>query len=270
MINAQKIYAGEIVKLPPTPESLKLVELVRTILSKTYQSKDLLKIEFAISQKEHYQKGLLAKHNLSHNHKIHQALSKLLQKYTSRVDLLWFDVPRLRIISTTAHQIPSAAPAYAIHRDTWYANSESQFNWWMPIFDTQAQNTFGIYTDYFETAVINDSILFDYAEWKNAGGFQSEKAMNKHFPELKQTIDKTREFKPILKAGEILVFSASHLHGTLANYTDETRISIDFRTVNILDWQSQIGAINVDNASKGNCIKDFLHAIDYSHFPYEA
>ena len=181
-------------------------------------------------------------------------IANILKEIGFSLETNYLDLPRLRAITSYAHKIKAAKPAFAIHRDTWYANSESQINWWIPLFDVTEENTFAFYPDYFLKPVKNDSEKFHYDTWISDGGFQSPQInSNKVFPETKKNILSKKEIKIPMNSGELLLFSASHLHGTRPNKTNKTRFSIDFRSV---DLQDKIGAVNVDNQSSGSLLSD--------------
>ena len=51
----------------------------------------------------------------------------------------------------------------------------------------------------------------------------------------------------LIEPGELLCFSGAHLHASRPNRTGRTRISIDLRTVDVMDGQ---GAPNVDGLTR--------------------
>ena len=67
-----------------------------------------------------------------------------------------------------------------------------------------------------------------------------------------------------------MLFSAAQLHSTVPNTCGLTRYSIDFRTVHLDDVWNKAGAPNVDSASTGTTMRDYIRASDYSHLPEEA
>ena len=67
-----------------------------------------------------------------------------------------------------------------------------------------------------------------------------------------------------------MLFSAAQLHSTVPNTSGLTRYSIDFRTVHLDDVWNKCGAANVDSASTGTTLRDYLRATDFAHLPEEA
>ena len=83
-----------------------------------------------------------------------------------------------------------------------------------------------------------------------------------------EQINTASEVRIAGNTGEMLIFSGSHLHGTVANHTDRTRFSVDFRLMHLDDLKHNRGAINVDSACPdvGAGFKDYFHAHDFSNF----
>ncbi len=83
-----------------------------------------------------------------------------------------------------------------------------------------------------------------------------------------EDIDTSAELRVAANSGEMLIFSGAHLHGTVANFTDKVRFSVDFRLIHLQDLLHKRGAPNVDNgcsdAEAG--FEDFFNASDFSQF----
>jgi hypothetical protein len=155
------------------------------------------------------------------------------------------------------HENPLAAPAYTAHRDTWYANPQSQLNWWIPLHDVGSGETFAFYPEYFGKEVANNSADFDYDEWIRNIGWQNTDGKKAVYPAA-SGFNRAGAYAFTAKAGDIILFSAAHLHQTTENTSGLTRFSIDFRTVNLEDQSNGKGAPNVDNRSRGSALKDYL------------
>ena len=75
------------------------------------------------------------------------------------------------------------------------------------------------------------------------------------------------QIRVIAPPGGVLLFSAAQMHSSVPNSSGRTRFSIDFRTVNIDDVKSRRGAPNVDAASTGTCMGDYLRGTDLARVP---
>jgi hypothetical protein len=159
------------------------------------------------------------------------------------------DAPRLRVITAGAEREPAAAPVYVVHRDTWYGCDQAQVNWWIPIFDTPAEQVFVFYPDYFDQAVPNTSARFDYDTWMATTGWHGEAPLEA-YPQPTVDVTGAPALRFDCRAGDILLFAAAQLHQTRPNpIAGTSRLSVDLRTV--IDGVSGLSAPNVDNASRG-------------------
>lgn len=174
----------------------------------------------------------------------------------------FFDSPRLRVVSPCPEADPELlkTACYAAHRDTWYANSQSQINFWISLHDCDGSDTFSFFPTYFETAIENDSHKFNFFEWNRTVGFgNSQFTSNCFYPMPKMgrpSDDQAIGFSS--RSGDVLIFSASHLHGSNFNASEFTRFSIDFRYVNRKDEAKGLGAPNADNRSTGSATSQYF------------
>lgn len=265
----KKVLEGYLIVYPKNNSSAELVEFTKHFVQSEFPGEDIRKLEFKLTPTELYEKIYPIKRRYSCHYKLKQILRGLVEETGFDINRNYFDVPRLRAITTNGHTLPEAQLAYSIHRDTWYSNPESQINWWIPLYDVSEKDTFGLYPDYLETPIKNDSGKFSFFDWLEGGGFQTasnEKTGIKRYPVLLEDFDRSNEIKIPMKAGEILFFAAAHLHGTLPNTGNETRYSIDFRTIDTEDlWKR--GPKNVDNDSTGTLLVDVFRCSDFSRFP---
>lgn len=164
---------------------------------------------------------------------------------------------RLRGVAPGADQIPAAAAAFYAHRDTWYANPQSQINLWLPLHPVSRQNSFGFYTELFDRPVENDSEQFDYGQFQSGGGFQSTVQTLVH-PRWLAANQPPPPYAVDLQPGELLLFSAAHLHRSLPNRSGLIRFSLDMRLVHRADEMAGRGAANCDNRSRGSVLGDYV------------
>ena len=209
-----------------------------------------------MNQHSFYEWSLFQKKKISENIEVLHSLTQFLKNLDFDEEDAFFDIPRLRIIPTYLHKILEAKPAFAIHRDTWYSNSESQINFWIPLHNINDLNGFHFYLDYFYKSILNNSNEFDYLNNKLMGGFGSN-GINRIFPEVKEKL-KCKPSSLHLNISDILIFSAHHLHGTSPNLSNHTRYSIDFRVI-LKSKLRDFKHLNIDNFSKGDMSMDFLN-----------
>lgn len=266
-----QLYGGGIVILSPTPGSLALIELAREMLEEAFKPYDPRKIYEYMTAEEVAKILSEVKSNFIHHPECKKLIPLIMEEHGVDLDRLYFDVPRLRSAYPSDFLSSGIAYAFHPHRDTWYSAPNCQLNWWMPVYPIEADNSMRFYPRYFKEPVKNNSEIYNYYEWntKNrASAAQHVKKDTREQPKPQQELDPTTvRFLP--PPGGIIVFSGAQLHETVPNLTDETRYSIDFRTVHRDDAERHRGAPNVDARCTGTTMRDYLRASDLTHLPDE-
>lgn len=175
-------------------------------------------------------------------------------------DLL-LDQVRLRAVSPGLETVAAAAPVFYCHRDTWYGNPKCQVNAWIPLQAVDADNSFQFFPHHFQQPIANDSHLFKASDFERQGGFGrvTEQPAESVYPRALQQPQGTA-VSVRLQAAQLLLFSAAHLHQTLVNKTERTRLSLDFRFYRPSHVESGAGAPDPDNRSTGLLTDGYLSA----------
>lgn len=255
----RRIYDGELECLPSRSQSLLLVQTVEDMLVDV-MGKDYRRVQFQMDESKFFEQTLALKKSVYDAEPVRRAAFALIESCGFGLAQNVLDPPRVRFIEHEGHLNAAAQVAYRPHRDTWYANPQAQINWWIPLHDVSEDETFCFYKARFDQPVANTSADFSYDDWMQKVGFgKSHQSKSELYPLPKES---ETELGPLsrfsLKRGEILLFSAAHLHQTLPNISGRTRVSIDFRTVCLDDATSDIGAPNVDNESTGSALSSYL------------
>jgi hypothetical protein len=196
----------------------------------------------------------------------HAAIGEVMRSVGFDPGRVAFDPIRLRVVAHRGYENPAAAPIYFAHRDTWYAHSQAELTWWIPLHDVTADETFEFYPDWFERPVPNNSETFDHDRWTRHGadlriGWQNpDHGRTQTYPGLVGGFDPGRRVGFAARAADVIVFAGAHLHQTRRNDTGRTRFSIDFRTVDVTDHAAGLGAPNADNRSTGDATRDYLRS----------
>lgn len=256
----RRIYSGALYKLPATPESLDIAGYMRQRVTETLGS-PVENAPARMGTPEFLERMRDLRAVLVEEETCKEYVRGLMRRYGFDPAENAFDVMRLRGVTSGGHENASAARAYALHRDTWYANPQSQINWWFALQDTPEERTFSFYPDYFNMPVANSSTQFDYDVWMEKVGWQG--ARGKHasveYPYAVLPEDAKRMgFE--CRVGEIILFSAAHLHGTNPNNTGICRYSVDFRSVHLADHAAGLGAPNADNGSRPDVLRDYVRS----------
>jgi hypothetical protein len=207
-----------------------------------------------------------------HDPKTTNLLQALLVEMECDPDRTFQDVPRLRVAYPASYLTTGIAYAHHAHRDTWYSAPPCQLNWWMPIYDFEANQGMAFHPSYWGVETRNSSAGFNYYLWnahgrKNAA--QHVKSDTRVQPQAEETLSLEPNVRLVVPAGGIIVFSAAQLHSTVRNETPLARWSIDFRTVNLDDLADRRGPPTADSASTGTSLRDFRRVMDLKAMPEE-
>jgi len=263
----QQIYKGEVYLLAPTQASTSLVDQVNELLASTFVDVGgPAHASESMSNSEYFERVGRLRRLIYCDPHYHEAVRDIMRAGGFDPSQVAFDPARLRVIAHQGHLNQGAAPVYAIHRDTWYSHPQSLITWWIPLHDIPATETFVFYPQCFDRPVPNDSEIFDYSNWTKDGpdlkiGWQDIEAGAKApYPAYKagSSFNPGPEQGFSCQKGQNLLFSGSHLHGTLPHAAGYNRYSLDFRVVHLPDTAHQRGAPKVDNRSQGSSIPDYI------------
>ena len=157
------------------------------------------------------------------------------------------------------------------HRDTWYAASPSQLNWWVPLYDIDASGSFAFHPLYFDLPVQNSSSGFDYEEWLDArrSGRSYSQPDPLTQPRPLDPIELAPEIRISCPAGGVILSSVAHLYSTVPNETLKTHFNVHFQTVSEADLETGAGALNLDAEPQGSSLSGFVRCSDFGPIPDE-
>ena len=268
----QALYRGDIFVYSPSPAARALCDHARSMVDEAFAPHDprriheILPVEACVS--------ILAdlKPRFIHHPRSKRLLIDLLDERGCDLRQVYFDVPRLRSAMPRDYLTSGIAYAFHPHRDTWYSAPHCQLNWWLPIYDISSDNCMAFHPSCWGRAVRNNSHDYDYDRWNAESRFNAAKHVRtdtRKQPAPQEPVDRSTDLKLLCPPGGTILFSAAQLHSTVPNISGLARYSIDFRTVHALDAARRLGAPNVDAASTGTNLGDFLRASDLAPMPKE-
>ena len=208
------------------------------------------------------------KNDFTNSSETNEIVQDMLNKLNLKDEDIYFDKPKIRIVTYNKYLESGAGYVFKPHRDTWYAGPKSQLNFWFPIFDIDLNSTFAIYPNYWKKPVVNSSDNFDYETWKAKFRFTAKehiKSDTRNHPLALEEINTTEEFRVDCNSGDLIVFSGSHMHGTIPNTSNKTRFSVDLRILSKNLHEQNIG-LNIDSKSTGSTITDFVNSANLSNY----
>ena len=155
-------------------------------------------------------------------------------------DACHLDRIRLRVVPSASETHGRVIRPLPAHRDTWGSGILAQINWWLPLYPLVPGRTMVMWPELFRRPMANDSAEWDYEALIQGG--------RRDYPLLPVATEALGESgTPVLiEPGELLAFSAAHLHASTTDASGLCRISIDTRTVWAGDLTAGRGASNVD------------------------
>ena len=266
------LYEGQLFLYSPTPSSLALVQLAQEMAREAFAPLDPESAQFSLPVEKYVEILAALKPRFIHHPRCKELLPGILGELGCDLAKTYFDVPRLRTATSGGYLTAGIAYAFHPHRDTWYSAPMFQINWWMPVYDIEPDNSMAFHLRYWDRAVRNGSAEYNYAEWNRESrqnAAQHVKTDTRKQPRPEESIDLDPQVRLICPPGGIIVFSGAHLHSTVPNTSGRTRFSIDFRTVHLDDAVADAGAPNVDSASTGTTMADYLRSTDLARLPAE-
>ena len=268
----QRLYAGDLFVYSPTPGSLELCELARSLLREAFGGRDPETAQHAFPVARYAEILAELKPRFIHHPRAKRGIRQLLGDLGCSLEQTFFDVPRLRTATSDDYLSSGIAYAFHPHRDTWYSAPPFQLNWWIPVYEIQPDNCMAFHPRYWSVPLKNSSREYDYYEWNATCRREAARHVQsdtRRQPRAEESVDLDGDLRIVCRVGGIVLFSAAQLHSTVHNTSGRTRISIDFRTVHLDDARTRRGARNVDSACTGTTMRDYLRGTDLSRIPEE-
>lgn len=261
-----RLYGGQVLVYSASPESLAFVEHARDLITEAFGRRDPQTAQYEMQVEEF--SALLAelKPRFIHHPESKRRIKALLDSFGCDLDGTYFDVPRMRTSTSDGFLTSGISYAFHPHRDTWYSAPFSQLNWWIPIYPVVRENVLAFHPQYWGRPVRNGSRRYDYYEWNRTSRLsaaQHVKTDTRDQPKPEEPVALEPQVRVVPEVGGVMLFSGNQLHSTVPNTSGRTRFSIDFRTVNLQDVRTRVGAPNFDSECTGTSLRDFLRTSDF-------
>jgi hypothetical protein len=267
----ERIFAGEVFSIPPTESVRAFVEFAWEMITTAFGDLDPITAHDHLPVEEYVALLGPLKTGFTHHPHSKELLRDLLVELGCDPATTYFDVPKLRTVPPADYLKAGLGYNYQPHRDTWYSAPQCQVNWWAPIRGVTPESCMAFHPDYWQKAAPNSSDEFDPYEWnktarRDAGTYiTSDPRPHPHLVGEGPGADVRLVGGP----GSIVSFSGAQLHSTVPNRTAKARFSVDFRTVNMADLTTHAGPVDVDGASTGTTLRDYLRLDTLEALPDE-
>jgi hypothetical protein len=268
----EHLFDGQLFVYSSSPSVMALVDHARAMVEEGFGGLDPESAQDRMDVKDYA--ALLSDLKPKFIH--HERSKELIQSYLADIgcdpERTYFDVPRLRTSTSGGYLTTGIAYAFHPHRDCWYSAPFAQQNFWMPVYGVTRENALAFHPRYWIEPVPNGSRKYNYAEWNRVSRFAAAEQIGtdtREQPKPEVEIDLDPQVRPIPPVGGMLVFSGAQLHSSIPNTSGKTRISIDFRVVNLDDLEADRGAPNIDSECTGTTLGDYLRVSDLAPLPAE-
>ncbi|TPG65376.1 phytanoyl-CoA dioxygenase family protein [Hymenobacter nivis] len=259
----QKLYEGDLFVYSPRPSVLALCDFARALTEEAFGNVHPTLAQHHLGPDEYTRiLNQLKPRFINHPH-AKRLIQNILREMGFDLDQTYFDVPRMRTATSHGYLTTGIAYSFDPHRDTWFSAPMNQLNWWIPMYELEADNCLTFFPGYWDRPVRNESDGYDCRDWYaesrriQAGGLKDERKR----PRPLDAVDHAHELRLVGQVGGLILFSGAHLHGTVPNTTNATRFSIDFRTVHLGDVAARTAAPNLDSHCTGTLLGDFHHPV---------
>ncbi len=259
------LYRGDVFVYSGADPARELSRLAREMLVEAFAPYDPELAQYSMEVEDYAAVLADLKPRFIHHPEAKQHIRNLLEHYGCDLDKTYFDVPRLRTSTSDDYLTSGIAFAFHPHRDTWYSAPMTQVNWWLPVYEIGPDNGLAIHPQYWQRPLKNGSRNYDYQQWQRTSRKEAAKHIKRDTrkqPTPEEEVELDPQLRPICPVGGAVLFSAAQLHSSVPNASGRTRVSIDFRTVNIDDVMAGEGAPNRDSECTGTTLRDYLRASD--------
>lgn len=268
----RELYGGEIYVYSPRESTQALCGHARQMCAEAFAPHHPQQAQHHLPVEQYVSILASLKPSFIHHPESKRLIQVVLEDLGCDMERTYFDVPRLRTATSDGYLTAGLGYAFKPHRDTWYSPPMCQLNWWLPVFEIESDNCMAFHLNYWNRPIKNSSNEFNYQLWNQTGRKQAASLVKKDTrrqSEALEPLDLEPDVRLVCEPGGLIVFSAAHLHSTVANTSGRTRISMDFRTVHMEEVQSGGGAPNIDSACTGTTMMDYLRGTDCEHFSEE-
>lgn len=257
---AELIYHGAIVIFERVPAMKKLCAFSDELIRSTFGTTDPTTVQFEYEPPEYLALVTRLQATFKDHIESRRLFTRALRQIGVKLELTYWDKLCLRVLPHGAIHGGDVISGVGMHRDTWGSNLHQQTNWWAPVYPLAADRTIAFYPNYWATPLENTSGSWSVDQLlthrRRLGGSAATYPIA---PEPTEPVDTSSELRIVIEPGDMLCFSAAHLHASVPNRSGATRFSIDTRTVNIDDMRQGRSAPNIDCHATQPMVKWFKH-----------
>jgi len=151
----RKLYDGQLFVFSPRPASIALCEFARGMIEGAFGAVDPRTAQYRMPVEEYVAIAAPLKPRFIHHPETKKLLRAVVEEYAGDLYKTYVDVPRLRMVTHGGYLTSGVGYAHHPHRDTWYSAPMCQLNWWLPVYEFQAESGMAFHPRYWDRAVKN-------------------------------------------------------------------------------------------------------------------
>ena len=266
------LYSGDLFVYGESPSTRGLCDFARSMSEEAFAPYHPTDAQHHMPVEQYVEILAELKPKFIHHPESKKHIQVLLEGLGCEMQSTYFDVPRLRTMTDSGYLTSGLGTVFPPHRDTWYSPPECQLVWWMPLYEIEADSAMAFHPNYWDVPVKNSSAQFNYKHWANYERTIAAAQVKKDVREFlrpTESMELEPQLRVVTEPGGVIIFSGAQMHSTVPNTTGRTRLSIDFRTINLDDVIADRGAPNIDDASTGSSLGDYHRGSDLEQVPEE-
>jgi hypothetical protein len=261
------LYDGDLFVYSPRESTLALTEFARGMIEEAFAPRNPQYAQFDMGMEEFAAILGKLKPRFTNHPRAKELLQNILHDFGCDLHKVYFDVPKMRSMTSGDHLKAGIALAFDLHRDSWFASPLCQQNWWIPIYSIGPDDSLAFHPRYWCEPVRNGSGDYNQYDWNQNGrktAAQFITSDTRKIPRPEQPVELDPQTRLITRPGGAILFSGAQMHSTVPNTAGRTRFSIDFRIVHMDDVINKRGAPNLDSAPTGTTLWELMRADDFS------
>lgn len=241
---SETLFDGALIVFDGLRPIAHLVDRARAILAGTFETREPALAERHLSAAAFRRLAMQAREAVATDPAVARHWWDALAVIGYRQDATWLDQIRLRVVPSRGDIEHRRMQTVPLHRDTWGSGIMAQINWWLPLYPVADTRTMLLWPDVFRRPIANTSGEWNFETFRN--GSQQD------YPLLPVACARpANPGVPVrIEPGQLLGFSAAHLHAGTSDASGRTRLGVDTRSVWEPDRSAGRGAPNVDGAAR--------------------
>ena len=267
----KNLYAGQLYVASASPNAKKLIEHAQQMIEEAFAPHTPSTAQDHMEVEEYAAVLTDLKPAFIHHPKSKEFVAGLLTDLGADPEKTYFDVPRMRIVTTNGYLTSGVGYAHHPHRDTWYSAPRPSSTGGCRSTDRVGERRWPSIPSIGTSRSRTGREDYNYYEWNRTAAMtraSTSRPTPASSPSPRRDRSSTRRCASSPpRRRDHLLGRQSALDGP--NDTGPLAVQIDFRTVNLDDVKAGAERPNLDSQCTGTTLRDYLRVTDLEHVPEE-